>query len=138
MCNLLVLLLIATASGIPLDQFFKFNRSKLCLIDAITGLIHIDSKYTPGLPEDRINSTLCLEFSICPNDDASSHSVDLTFPFPFFAKRFINAFVSYICIVYCYMLCIVTAPNYIRTWLIDKHIICDCPGESQPSSHFRN
>lgn len=92
--NLLVFILIATASGIPLDQFLPFNESKLCLIDAITGLIHIDSKYTPGLPEDRINSTLCLEFSICPNDDASSHNVSLSSKFPFFAKRFTNAFVS--------------------------------------------
>lgn len=91
-----MLLLIATVNGIPLDQFLPFNGSKLCLIDAITGLIHIESKHTPGLPGDRINSTFCLEFSICPNDDASSHDIDLSFTFPFFAKHFTNVFVSYV------------------------------------------
>lgn len=93
--SLLMFLLIATVNSIPLDQFLPFNTSKLCLIDAITGLIHVESKDTPGLPGDKINTTSCLEFSIGPNDDASSHNISLSFAFPFFAKRFKNVFVSY-------------------------------------------
>ena len=93
--NLLTLLLVVTVNGIPLDQFLPFNGSKICVIDAVTGLIHIENKNTPGLPSSRINSTSCLEYTLSPNDDASSHNISISFTFPFFAKQFTNVYVSY-------------------------------------------
>lgn len=92
--NVLLFLLVVTVNGIPLDQFFPFNGSKLCLIDAVTGLIHIESKDTPGLPSSRFNGSSCSEFTICPNDDSGSHHVHLSFAFPFYGKHFRRVYVS--------------------------------------------
>ena len=92
--NILLFLLVVTVNGIPLDQFFPFNGGKLCLIDAVTGLVHIESKNTPGLPSSRFGGSSCSEFSICPNDDSGSHHVNLSFTFPFYAKCFTSVYVS--------------------------------------------
>ena len=93
-CVSMCLLVIVAVNGVPLDQFLPFNESKLCFVDTIEGLIHIESKDNPGLPSEGFDSSSCSEFSLLPNDDSGSHRVDLSFTFPFYAKRFTSVFVS--------------------------------------------
>ena len=77
---LAAVLLVTVANGIPIEDFFPFNGENVCLIDATTGLVH--------------TSNVCAEYRLSPNDDASSQSISISVTFPFFAKRFMNVFVS--------------------------------------------
>ena len=93
--KLLFLLLIASVSGIPLDQFFPFNGDRVCLIDAATGLVHTSNVLDcNGKLFTEINSSECEEFRLSPNNDGSSHNISISVTFPFFSKRFQSVYVS--------------------------------------------
>ena len=94
--QLLVMLLLATVNGIPIDKFFPFNGDKVCLIDATTGLVYTSNSLDgTGRPINELYPDDCNEYRLSPNDDASSHNLNITVTFPFFAKRFMNVFVSW-------------------------------------------
>ena len=65
------------------------------MIDATSGLVHTSNTLddsgrliTELYPDD------CYEYRLSPNDDASSQNINISVTFPFFAKRFMNVFVS--------------------------------------------
>ena len=90
-----ILLLVVSVNSLPLEKFFPFNRDRVCLIDAITGLVHTSNKIdSSGKPISEISMSTCQEFRLSPNDDASSQNINISYTFPFFAKRFKNVFVS--------------------------------------------
>ena len=90
-----LLVLLTSVNGIPIEDFFPFNGDKVCLIDATTGLVHTTNTLDgSGRPVNELNSGDCDEYRLSPNDDASSHNISITVTFPFFAKRFMNVFVS--------------------------------------------
>ena len=92
---LAVILLVTLVSGVPIEDFFPFNGTKVCLIDATTGLIHVSNTLDDsGVLITDVNPSDCPEFRLSPNDDASSQNINLSIPFPFFNKRFRNVFVS--------------------------------------------
>jgi len=90
-----LLLLIYSVSGIPIEEFLPFNGSSVCLIDAVSGMIHtsnvMDSK---GVSVDKLDRSKCEEFRLSPNDDAGSYNISISVTFPFFTKKFKNVFVS--------------------------------------------
>jgi len=95
MYQLLVIVLVTSVNGIPLDKFFPFNQTNVCLIDATTGLVHTSNTLDNfGKLITDINSSECEEYRLSPNDDASSHNISISVTFPFFAKRFMNVYVS--------------------------------------------
>jgi len=93
--QLVLLLLVHSVIGIPLQDFFPLNGSNVCLYDTSTGLVHtsnvVDSN---GVSIDKLNRLKCDEFRLSPNDDRSSYNISIEFVFPFFNKRFRNIFVS--------------------------------------------
>lgn len=93
--QVVILLLVTSVNSVPLADFFPYNGEKVCLIDAVTGLVHtsnaIDSN---GKPTSGISDSECHEFRLSPNDDSSSQNISISYTFPFFAKRFRNVFVS--------------------------------------------
>ena len=92
---LVVLLLIHSAIGIPIGDFFPFNESKVCLFDTVTMLVHKNNVIgSDGVPIKDITSQDCEEFRLSPNDDGSSPNISITFNFPFFARKFSNLYVS--------------------------------------------
>ena len=91
---LAVILLVTLVSGVPIEDFFPFNGTKVCLIDATTGLIHVSNTDDSGVPITNVSPSDCPEFRLSPNDDASSPIISLSIPFPFFNKRFRNVLVS--------------------------------------------
>ena len=91
--QLLAVLLVTVVNGIPIEDFFPFNGEKVCLIDATTGLIHT-SNTLDDAGISIANPSNCFEYRLSPNDDASSQNIDISDTFPFFAKRFMNVFVS--------------------------------------------
>ena len=93
--QLLAVLLVTVVNGIPMDDFFPFNGDKVCLIDATSGLIHTSNTLDDsGRLITEIGPDDCNEYRLSPNDDASSQNIGISFTFPFFAKRFMNVFVS--------------------------------------------
>ena len=93
--QLLVILLVTSVNGIPIEDFFSFGDTKVCLIDATTGLVHTNNSLdSPGKLITDVGQTKCDEYRLSPNDDASSHNISISVTFPFFAKRFMNVFVS--------------------------------------------
>ena len=95
MYQLLAILLVTVAKGIPIEDFFPFNGEKVCLIDATTGLIHTSNTLgDAGRLIADLDPNDCFEYRLSPNDDASSQNINISVTFPFFAKRFMNVFVS--------------------------------------------
>ena len=93
--QLLVLVLVTSVNGIPIEDFFPFNGTKVCLIDTATGLVHTSNTLGgSGRPITDLNNGECDEYRLSPNNDASSHNISIDFTFPFFTKRFTNVFVS--------------------------------------------
>ena len=93
--QLLAVLLVTVVNGIPIDDFFPFNGDKVCLIDVTTGLVHTSNMLDDsGRSITEIDQADCNEYRLSPNDDAGSHSINISVTFPFFAKRFMNVFVS--------------------------------------------
>ena len=93
--QLLVILLVTSVNTIPIEDFFPFDGDNVCMIDATTGLVHTSNSLDgPGRPITEINEGECDEYRLSPNDDASSYNINIDFTFPFFAKRFMNVFVS--------------------------------------------
>ena len=93
--KLVILILIASVNSLPLEEFFPFNGDRVCLIDAITGLVHTSNEIdSHGKPISEISNSQCYEFRLSRNDDASSQNINISYTFPFFAKRFRNVFVS--------------------------------------------
>lgn len=93
--KLVILLLVTSVNSLPLEEFFPFNRGSVCLIDAITGLVHTSNEIdSNGKPISEISDSQCHEYRLSPNDDASSQNINISYTFPFFAKRFRNVFVS--------------------------------------------
>ena len=83
-------------NGIPIDQFFPFSGDKVCLIDNNNGLVYTSNTMDgTGRPISEVNPDECNEYRLSPNDDASSHNLNITVTFPFFAKRFMSVFVSW-------------------------------------------
>ena len=92
---LLVILLVTSVNGIPIKQFFPFDKDNVCLIDATTGLVHTSNTLDgSGRSINELDPDDCFEYRLSPNDDASSHNISITVTFPFFAKRFMNVYVS--------------------------------------------
>lgn len=92
---LAALLLVTVVNGIPIEDFFPFNGDKVCLIDATTGLVHTSNMLDDsGRSVTEINPTYCNEYRLSPNDDASSQNIRISVTFPFFARRFMNIYVS--------------------------------------------
>ena len=92
---LTAVLLVTAVNGIPIEDFFPFNECNVCLIDATTGLVHTSNTLdSSGRSVNEIDPDDCDEYRLSPNDDASSQNIDISFTFPFFAKRFMNVFVS--------------------------------------------
>ena len=89
------LLLLWPACSVPMEEFLPYNGPKLCLIDAVTGMIHtsnlLDSR---GVSIDELDRSKCDEFRLSPNDDAGSYNISISVAFPFFTRHFKNAFVS--------------------------------------------
>ena len=92
---LAAVLLVMAANGIPIEDFFPFDGDKVCLIDATTGLVHTSNLLdASGRSITEIDPDDCAEYRLSPNDDASSQNINISNTFPFFAKRFMNVFVS--------------------------------------------
>lgn len=93
--QLLVILLVTSVNGIPIGDFFPFDGNKVCLIDTTSGLIHTSNTLDgSGRPINELSPNDCYEYRLSPNDDASSQNIGITVTFPFFAKRFMNVYVS--------------------------------------------
>ena len=93
--QLVLLLLVHSVIGIPLQDFFPFNGSAVCLYDTSTGLVHTSNVLdVNGVSVDDVTGRDCEEFRLTPNDDGSSYSISIGFSFPFFTKKFRNVFVS--------------------------------------------
>ena len=93
--QLLVILLVTSVYGIPIEKFFPFNESKVCLIDVETKLVYTSNMLDEfGRPINETYPDECDEYRLSPNDDDSSHNFSISVTFPFFAKRFTNIFVS--------------------------------------------
>ena len=94
-CVIVVLLLVHSVSSIPIGDFFPFNGSKVCLYDTVTMLVHKSNIIgSDGVRIEEISKQDCEEFRLSLNDDGSSPNISIGFTFPFFARRFNNAFVS--------------------------------------------
>ena len=92
---LVILLLAHTVCAIPLQDFFPFNGSNVCLYDTVTALVHTSNAVdSNGVSIHELNTSKCDEFRLTPNDDGSSPNISIGFTFPFFAKKFKNVFVS--------------------------------------------
>ena len=93
--NLLLILFLHSVNSIPLEDFFPFNGSKVCLIDTVTGLVHTSNVLDcNGRIFAEINQTDCEEFRLTPNNDGSSHNISIAVSFPFFSRRFTSVYVS--------------------------------------------
>ena len=104
---LAAVLLVTVVNGIPIEDFFPFNEGKICLIDATTGLVHTSNTLDhSGREITELNPTECDEYRLSPNDDASSHNISISVTFPFFARRFMNIFVSYMAYIHSIMQCV--------------------------------
>ena len=96
--QLVLLLLVDSVIGIPLQDFFPFNGPAVCLCDTSTGLVHTSNMLDiNGVSVDDVNRKDCEEFRLTPNDDGSSYNINIKLGFPFFTKRFKNVFVSVTC-----------------------------------------
>ena len=92
---LAAVLLVTVVNGIPIEDFFPFNGDRVCLIDATNGLVHTSNTLdSSGRFVNETDPDDCDEYRLSPNDDASSHTITISVTFPFFAKRFMNVFVS--------------------------------------------
>ncbi|XP_065894428.1 protein mesh-like isoform X2 [Dysidea avara] len=93
--QLVLLLLVHSVIGIPLQDFFPFNGSAVCLYDTSTGLVHTSNVLdVNGVSVDDVTGRDCEEFRLTPNDDGSSYSISIGFSFPFFTKKFRNVFIN--------------------------------------------
>ena len=89
------LLLLWPACSVPMEEFFPYNGPKLCLIDAVTGMIHTSNLLdSSGVSIDELDRSKCDEFRLSPNDDAGSYNISISVAFPFFTRHFKNVFVS--------------------------------------------
>ena len=95
--QVVILLLVTSVNSVPIVDFFPYNGEKVCLIDAVTGLVHTSNELedSNGKPTSEISDSECHEFRLSPNDDSSSQNISISYTFPFFAKRFRNVFVSF-------------------------------------------
>ena len=94
---LVILLLIHSAIGIPIGDFFPFNESKVCLFDTVTMLVYKNNVVgSDGVSIKDVTSQDCEEFRLSPNDDGSSPNISIGFTFPFFARKFRNLYVGII------------------------------------------
>ena len=102
-----LLLLLCSINGVPIEEFLPFNGSKLCLIDAVSGMIHTSNVLDSNrVTIDELDRSKCDEFRLSPNDDAGSYNISISVTFPFFARQFKNVYVSTNKIMWLFVACL--------------------------------